>query len=296
MSSDPGNDKVARELPEYVTMPLLTKITQQSLDEDYRHVADRRGRTVAEDSDAVLSARRLRRGTAVAITVFGLLITTAAVQTSRNASATANGREALVSEANRRDDQVADQQSRLRELREQTTDVQAGLDKLDEDEQAAETRTQRLKARTGFTSVQGPGVRIVVDDGPDEETGRVRDEDLAVLVDGLWSAGAEAISINGQRLTALAPIRSSSVAIHVNNRPVSPPYVILALGDTADLQSRFADSSHGLEWLSLQETYGFKFDINNEDSLDLPGAKMPVLRSVRLAGSETRPERQEVAP
>ncbi len=122
---------VARELPAYVTMPLLTKITQQSLDEDYRHVADRRDGTVAEDAGAGLSARRLRRGTAVAITVFGLLITTAAVQTSRNASATANGRAALVSEANRRDDQVADQQSRLRELREETTAVQTGLDKLD---------------------------------------------------------------------------------------------------------------------------------------------------------------------
>ncbi len=287
MSSSPGNNRVARELPAYVTMPLLTKITQQSLDEDYRHVADRRGRTVAEDAGAGLSARRLRRGTAVAITVFGLLITTAAVQTSRNASATASGRAALVSEANRRDDQVADQQSRLRELREETTAVQTGLDELVQDEQAAEARTQRLKARTGFTSVQGPGVRIVVDDGPDEETGRVRDEDLAILVDGLWNAGAEAISINGQRLTALSPIRSSNVAIHVNNKPVSPPYLILALGDTADLQSRFADSTHGLEWLSLQETYGFKFEINNEDSLDLPGAEMPVLRSIRLAGSDS---------
>ena len=100
----------------------------------------------------------------------------------------------------------------------------------------------------------------------------------------------------GRLWAALAPIRSSSVAIHVNNKPVSPPYVILALGDTADLQSRFADSTHGLEWLSLQETYGFKFDVNNEDSLDLPGARMPVLRSVRLAGSESTPESQEVAP
>jgi uncharacterized protein YlxW (UPF0749 family) len=300
MSSSLGNGRVTRELPAYVTMPLLTKITQQSLDEDYRHVADRRDRTVAEGAGEVagsgMSARRLRRGTAVAVTVFGLLITTAAVQTSRNASATASGREALVSEANRRDDQVADQQSRLRELREQTTALQTRLDGLIQDEEAAEARNLRLKSRTGFTAVQGPGVRIVVDDGPDEEAGRVRDEDLAILVDGLWNAGAEAISNNGRRLTALSPIRSSNVAIHVNNKPVNPPYLILALGDTSDLQSRFTDSTHGLEWLSLQETYGFKFDVNNEDSLDLPGARMPVLRSVRLAGSESTPESEEVTP
>ena len=183
--------------------------------------------------------------------MFGLLITTAAVQTSRNASAAASGREALITEANRRNDEVADQQSRLRSLREQTTTLQAGLDKLIQEEQAATARTLRLKRRTGFAPVQGPGVRVVVDDGPGGDTGRVRDEDLAILVDGLWNAGAEAISINGQRLTALSPIRSSNVAIHVNNRPVSPPYVILALGDTSDLQSRFADSTHGLGWLGL---------------------------------------------
>ncbi len=91
----------------------------------------------------------------------------------------------------------------------------------------------------------------------------------------------------------LAPIRSSSVAIHVNNKPISPPYVVLAIGDTSSLQSRFADSTHGLEWLSLVNTFDFQWDMQNEDSLEIPGARMPVLRAVRLAGTEVQPGTQK---
>ena len=54
----------------------------------------------------------------------------------------------------------------------------------------------------------------------------VRDADLAILVDGLWNAGAEAIAINGQRLTALTPIRNAGPAIQVNSTPLVPPYVV----------------------------------------------------------------------
>ena len=47
-------------------------------------------------------------------------------------------------------------------------------------------------------------LRITVDDAPDGDvTQQVRDSDLAILVDGLWNAGAEAISVNGKRLTNL---------------------------------------------------------------------------------------------
>ena len=71
------------ELPEHVTTPLLTLITQQSLDEDYAHVAAAPGR--ARRDAAPHAAPRPHRMAAVVIAVFGLLVTVAAVQTSRNA-------------------------------------------------------------------------------------------------------------------------------------------------------------------------------------------------------------------
>ena len=47
------------------------------------------------------------------------------------------------------------------------------------------------------------------------------DRDLQVIVNGLWAAGAEAIAVNGQRLTACSAIRSAGEAILVDFRPLS---------------------------------------------------------------------------
>lgn len=281
------------EPPDRVTMPLLTRITQQALDEDYQQAADLRARS----ADPPPSSRRLRRNTAVVVALFGVLITTAAVQTSRNASQAATSRAALIEEVDRRSSQVAALETQLRDLREQNTSQQARLEQVTQDAQAVAARVERLKVATGFLAVTGPGVRVVVDDAPNgDDAGRVRDEDLAILVDGLWNAGAEAISINGQRLTALAPIRSSGIAIHVNNRPISPPYVVLAIGDAAALQSRFADTTHGLEWIGLVETFKFVSDMQNEDLLALPGTRPPLLRSARLAGTDDETGKRGIAP
>ncbi|HEY3015340.1 MAG TPA: DUF881 domain-containing protein [Nocardioides sp.] len=279
-------------LPEHVTMPLLTLITQQSLDVDYVQVADRR---TAEDEPG--SDHRIRRGTAVAVAIFGLLITTAAVQTIRNEPVTQSSRAALIDNINRRTTQAKEQQAELSRLHSELAAAQAAYDALASDEQAAQARLTRLQVPTGFTAVHGPGVRIEVDDSPDgSDAGRVRDEDLATLVDGLWNAGAEAISINGQRLTVLSSIRTSGVAIHVNFRPISPPYEVLAIGDTRSLQSRLADSTHGLRWLSLVQTFGFEFHMDNEDDVVIPGARLPVLRDAAVDTTVNETLGKQVAP
>ncbi|MGD9958919.1 DUF881 domain-containing protein [Nocardioides sp.] len=284
---------IEKRRPDAVTMPLLTRITQESLDEDYQHVADRRAR-YREPVDA---PRRFSARTALVVALFGVIVTTAAIQTSRNSSDAANGRAGLIAEVNRRNAQVAALESELRNLREQTTDLQASLEDLTDEQQAATSQNERLMARTGFLPVSGPGVRITADDASGgDDAGRIRDEDLAMLVDGLWNGGAEAISINGWRLTALAPIRSSGITIHVNNRPVSPPYVVLAIGDPASLQSRFADSTHGLEWQSLVNTFDFGFTMQNEDLLELPGARLPQLRAAGLVDDKKQTGKPEVLP
>ena len=65
--------------------------------------------------------------------------------------------------------------------------------------------------------------------------GRVYDRDLQDVVNALWLAGAEAMSINGQRLTAATAIRSAGEAILVNSRPLSPPSLVHAIGNPAPL-------------------------------------------------------------
>jgi uncharacterized protein YlxW (UPF0749 family) len=263
-------------LPEHVTLPLLTVLTQSSLDEDYQHAADQRARRGQPPSSP--------RGVAIVVAVFGMLIVTAAVQTSRDAATTERGREELVSQINARRAEVSAREQTISEMRAANTRLTNALDELAGDERAASNRTDNLGAGTGFRAVEGEGVRIRVDDSSDgSKDGRVRDEDIALLVDGLWSAGAEAISINGQRLTNVSPIRNVGEAIHIKSVPLRPPYNVVAIGDTNTLQARFAESVSGIAWGSLVNSFGFEFSMTNADSLSLPGSPTPTLRSAQQA-------------
>src|SRR3954452_23983838 len=99
-SATPAPGRTA-PLPRHVTEPLLTLITQRSLDADYEHVARRRaaGQTQSDSQPH----RTVPRHTAAAVlVVFGLLVTVAAVQTSRNASADQSSRASLIGQINLR--------------------------------------------------------------------------------------------------------------------------------------------------------------------------------------------------
>ena len=261
-------------LPDRVTLPLLTLITQQSLDEDYRHVAERRSTQDPRPAHA-----RPHRTAAVVIAVFGLLVTIAAVQTSRNASVNDASRVTLVRQITGERDRVSNLQDQIVRLRERNVGLQDALGQVTSTAQTTVARMRRLETNTGFVAVSGPGVRVTVDDAPNGDPAQaVRDEDLALLVDGLWSAGAEAIAINGQRLTTLSAIRNSGPAIHVNGRPLAPPYTVLAIGDTRTMQADLLDSTHGSEFYSLARQLQFEFELRNEDSMSLPAAPDRLLR------------------
>ncbi|PUA79253.1 DUF881 domain-containing protein [Nocardioides currus] len=261
-------------LPHHVTTPLLTLITERSLDEDYAHVAMRRAAAGGPPP------RRSRLwSTAVAVAAFGALATVVAVQTSRDADVQELGRTALIRQIESERSEVADLQKQIRTL----TDARLAADELNGtlDEQSADltTRLQRLEVRTGYVPVRGPGVRFKVASAPNAvPNDEVRDEDLALLVDGLWAAGAEAVAINDQRVVALGGIRNTSRAIHVNGRPLTPPYVIEAIGDQGTLQARLLESGPGLAFFGLVNSLGFSYVAQNVDDLRLPAASLRALR------------------
>ena len=90
-------------------------------------------------------------------------------------------------------------------------------------------------------------------------------------MNGLWDAGAEAISINGHRLTSRAAIRSAGAAILVDYRPLTRPYVITAIGDPGSLGVEFADNSGGSYLQSLTNNYQIGGKIQNRTSVVVPG-------------------------
>ena len=97
---------------------------------------------------------------------------------------------------------------------------------------------------------------IVVDDSPaasSDARDRVLDLDLQMLANGLWQAGAEAVAINGHRLSGLTAIRSAGDAITVDYRSLTRPYRVEAIGDPRTLQARFVESPAGAWWNDLAQ-------------------------------------------
>jgi uncharacterized protein YlxW (UPF0749 family) len=271
------------DLPEHVTEPLLALITQRSLDADYEHVAARRRAPGATSPEHPVP----RRTAGLVLLVFGLLVTVAAVQTSRNASASDASRGTLIEQINlRRDGHSALQQkldreaSRVLALQSRTGDLRTA-------QQASQARLERLGVRTGFGAVSGPGIRVTVNSAPDSAgTQLVRDSDLTLLSDALWAAGAEAISVNGQRLTVLSAFRNVGIGILVNTQPISPPYVFDVIGDPDTMPANLLASSIGEKWYTLKDSLGFRFDVRNGGTMSLPAAPQQRLRSARVAAED----------
>lgn len=106
----------------------------------------------------------------------------------------------------------------------------------------------QLKMMDGTLAVQGPGVQILIDDRQQDhkEVLPLTTEDLARIINTLKFAGAEAISINNQRIVATTDIvLSGNSMILVNRVPVSKasgvPYELNAIGDQATLVDYFSN-------------------------------------------------------
>lgn len=280
------SDTRERPLPPHVTTPLLTLITQQALEEDYRSVAERR------DPQAGTEPPRARLLAATALVVLGLLVGVAAVQNSRNAAVSDAGRATLIAQIEQTRDELSALQAAIADTTRENRSLSEGLTGITATQQAIESRLRRLQVATGFHPVTGEGVRIVVDNRPEAtDTEQVRDADLAKLVDGLWEAGAEAVAINGQRMNPLGAIRNVSRAIHVNTVPLSPPYVVRAIGDTRTLQADLLATTHGAEFFALAQQLGFVYSMENVDELSLPAARQRRLSHVQSGTAEQRAER-----
>lgn len=278
-STPPRSD---RPLPAHVTMPLLERVRISAVDDEYaEHARARAGEGSAPRPPS-------RRGvTVVALLLLGLLVATAFVQNVRFAEQEETNRSALVERIEQERTSVSRLQRGVGELQAEVTRLDREDDRLTARLRDGRAREERLGLSAGFVPARGPGVRITVDDSPSgDPLEAVRDEDLAMLTDALWGAGAEAIAINGKRLTVLSPIRNSGNAIHVNSRPLSPPYVVEAIGDPDTLQSDLLASERGNAWIGMAEQLGFRWRMQNVQGITLPAARVrdPVYAVEGLGG------------
>ena len=134
---------------------------------------------------------------------------------------------------------------------------------------------ENIKMVSGLTNVEGPGIIIIVTDGKRELTENenpnnllVHDLDIRAMVDDLRNAGAEAISINNQRIVFnRSKILCTGPTIKVNDQVFAPPYVIRAVGDRKYLESAINAPGSYSETL---RNWGVFVEVNTAVNVSIP--------------------------
>jgi uncharacterized protein YlxW (UPF0749 family) len=275
-STTAGQPPATPPVPD-ASMDLLNQISRQPVDPDYALAAAR-----GDDS----SAGRWTLG--LLAIIIGALFAVAALQTTRAAPALQSERSELISRvqtAEREQDQL---RGKVTTLTQEIATLRAAALGDDDAARVVESRIDALEPVVGDVAVDGPGVLIVVDDAPSaaaDARDRVLDLDLQVLANGLWEAGAEAVAINGHRLSSLTAIRSAGDAITVDYRSLTRPYRVEAIGNPRTLQARFVESSAGAWWNDLAQNRRMRYEISDVKQLDLAADPGIVLRHAGRATS-----------
>jgi uncharacterized protein YlxW (UPF0749 family) len=208
----------------------------------------------------------------LAVTGFLLLTAVSSARTTKRAEAPRKAELIDLIEARRT--QVDDLDQDVRRLRAQVAAAERTAARRSEAGADANTALADLAGTAGTTALHGPGLEIKLSDSdrsapsPDEAGAyRIHDEDLQLVVNALFAAGAEAVAINDNRVVVTTPIRAAGDTIVVNFRPLSPPYRVAAIGadrvrfDEAEIATRFR------RWTDL---FGLGFSVRRVDDVTVP--------------------------
>lgn len=301
-----------RSIPRSLGASLLDQVLAETVDPAYAQAAQakeaRRKAALAAHASRVRVAEAQgepvparprepgrRRGqvlVAVTMVLAGLLAALTYTEASTGAEGREQIRERLVADIDTESQATDDLVEQLGALQ---TSVAAARDETLAASTVGQLALEELQvAETGAAAlpVRGPGLVVTLgnplpsaDDDPvggtatTDPVAQVLDRDLQQLVNALWAAGAEAVSINGQRLGPTTAIRQAGGAILVDFRPVASPYEVSAIGDPDQLNNGFLSSPEAAALAQLEVTYDLVFTFNRSDDLELPAASSAELRA-----------------
>ena len=177
-------------------------------------------------------------------TVLGFMVMTAIVTAQRRSSV------GVVDDTKgTKSTPVFDQQEKISELKDAVaklqkdkTKLQTALASTNDSGKVLNDQLQDLKMFAGLTEIEGPGVIVTLRDAPKANSlpnlvRTIHDEDVLSVLNELWIAGAEAVSVNAVRVSSRTGIRCIGPTILVDKEPFATPVLIQAIGKTAALQS-----------------------------------------------------------
>ena len=151
-----------------------------------------------------------------------------------------------------------------------------------------------LSVPAGATAMEGPGLTVSLDDAPEEirdsageQNGEtiVHQQDIQAVVNAMWAGGAEAMTLQGQRIVSTTGIKCVGNTVLLHGVVYSPPYVVSAIGDADAMQESLDQSPYVAAYLQAVEKWSLGWDVQEEDSIEVPAyAGTERLRYARSAG------------
>lgn len=133
---------------------------------------------------------------------------------------------------------------------------------------------QKANMAAGLLPVHGQGIMVTLNDsarsvqmGEDPNGLLVHDVDILNVVSELKASGAEAISVNEERIIAMSEVRCAGTTILVNTNKIAPPFVIKAIGDPQMLESGLTIKGGVAQKL---KDYGLQVQIQKLDNVEIP--------------------------
>jgi uncharacterized protein YlxW (UPF0749 family) len=187
-------------------------------------------------------------------------------------------------------DLAADRSERIADLEHESAELQAEIDRLTEGLPGSEldeatAQLDKLRGPAGLQPVRGPGVTITLDDAPervlddaDGDIGRkiVHQQDIQAVVNAMWAGGAEAVTVQGQRITSTTGIKCVGNSVLLQGVAFPPPYVISAIGDAGGIVSRVDRDPSVQLYLRDVDSFQLGWDIELSDELTFPAYEGPI--------------------
>jgi uncharacterized protein YlxW (UPF0749 family) len=157
-------------------------------------------------------------------------------------------------------------------------------------------RANALAVDAGLDPMRGPGLVITLNDAQRDNEGRfprdaapddlvVHQQDVQAVLNALWSAGAEGIQMQDQRIVGTSAPRCVGNTLLLNGRTYSPPYVITAIGDVPAMQGALAAAPLVALYKQYVVRFGLGYSEQPQAQVDLVGYPAPVrLRFAKPAG------------
>lgn len=136
---------------------------------------------------------------------------------------------------------------------------------------------QAARIAAGLIPLTGSGIVLQIEDSlePADPEGNTEDllvgaRDLRTIVEELWAAGAEAIAVNGERMTPTTAVIDIGPSILVNSAYLAGPYQVTAIGPD-DLYARLSASPGFVDFIRARaEAWGLRVSIAEPESVDMP--------------------------